>query len=313
VKLEADSYLGYYGPEWDRKIKDKNNPNFWKYGVANLVFLDSLKGSKKILDVGCGTGDLSMFLAESEHRHYVIGIDPVKSMIEVARQHVTQRKLHGIHFLICDGRFLPFKQLCFDALVSRGDAFVFLVPQKKALSEFRRVLKNGAVIAIEVDNARWEPGKEISRNFEKMLDGAIAYSVEHFDIKRNHTKVFYVLNPHSILAKQIREDSQFVRVGRLQRSIPVDEIKKETIEIRHGVLTHWPTVDGLKMMFRKAGFEKIEVLGDGLLMSLLLDGDQETTRIMKTHPGLFFEIERKLIPSIDPRKASTIILKATVS
>lgn len=313
MKLEANSYLGYNGPEWDRKIKDKNNPNFWKYGVANLVFLDSLKASKKILDVGCGTGELSIFLAEQESRHYIIGVDPVKGMIKVAKRHRDQRECDGIHFIICDGRFLPFKHSCFDALVSRGDAFVFLVPQKVALSEFKKVLKSGGVVVIEIDNVRWTPGEKISCNFEKMLDGAIAYSVEHFNVTRNHTKVFYILNPHSTLVKQISENSEFTRVGRLQLSIPLDEIKKETVEIRHGPLTHWPTVDGLKMMFKKAGFKNIEILGDGLLMGLLLDGDQKTTKIMKMHPKLFFEIERKLIRAIDPRKAYTIILKATVS
>jgi ubiquinone/menaquinone biosynthesis C-methylase UbiE len=278
-----------------------------------LIFSDLLKGSKKILDVGCGTGQLSLFLAEQEPRHYIIGIDPVKGMIKVAKQHVDQRNCHGIHFVLCDGRFLPFRHSCFDALVSRGDAFVFLVPQKTALSEFKKVLNSGGAVVIEIDNVRWTPGEKISCNFEKMLDGSIAYSVEQFDVKRNHTKVFYVLNPHSMLAKQISEDTEFTKVGRLQQSIPIDEIKKETVEIRHGPLTHWPTVDGLKMMFNKAGFKNIEILGNGLLMGLLLDGDQKTTKIMKMHPRLFFEIERKLIRAIDPRKAYTIILKATVS
>jgi SAM-dependent methyltransferase len=123
--------LGYYGPEWNKKIQNKDNPHFWKYGVANLIFLDLIKNRKRILDIGCGTGGSTLFLAECAQIDYVIGIDPVKSMIQVAKRHAFERNLNSkTDFLICDGRYLPFKQSRFDALVSRGDAFVFLIPQE---------------------------------------------------------------------------------------------------------------------------------------------------------------------------------------
>jgi ubiquinone/menaquinone biosynthesis C-methylase UbiE len=313
MKHASNPDLGYDGSEWDMKIRDKNNPNFWKYGVANLVFLDSLKGKTKIIDIGCGTGGSSIFLADREQRDYIVGIDPIKSMIKVAKQRAIERGLNQkIDFVVCDGRLLPFKKSCFDALVSRGDAFVFLVPQKMALLEFKRVLKSGAVLAIEIDNQRWDPGKPIFFGFEKMRDGAIAYSVEHFDAKRNHTKVFYVLSPDSLLMKQISKKREFAKSKRLQQYVTPSELKKETIEIRYGGLTHWPTAHGLRMLFRKGGFENIEILGDGLLMGLLLDGDQRIMKILRKYPDILFSIEQKLIPYVDPRKAHTIILKATI-
>ncbi|MDH5634774.1 MAG: class I SAM-dependent methyltransferase [Candidatus Bathyarchaeota archaeon] len=311
MKSKANFYLGYCGPEWDKKIQDKDNPNFWKYGVANLVFADLMKGRKSILDVGCGTGGLTLFLAEHGEFDYIVGMDPVKSMVEVARQHAFQRSLADrTDFVIGDGRYLPFRQLYFDALVSRGDAFVFLVPQKTALIEFKRVLKNGAVVVIEIDNVRWKPGETISSGFEKMINGAIAYSVESFDVRRDHVKVFYVLNPQSTIVKKIRSDDEFVKTGRLKREFPLKEIRKAAIETRQGSVTHWPTLDEIRMLFRQAGFKNIEIFGDGLLMGLLQEGDQKMTATMKKQPELFFEIERKLIPFIDPRKGHTIILKA---
>ena len=30
----------YIGSEWDIKISSPDNPNFWKFGVPDLVFLD---------------------------------------------------------------------------------------------------------------------------------------------------------------------------------------------------------------------------------------------------------------------------------
>jgi len=313
MKDKANFYLGYYGPEWDKKIQDKDNPNFWKYGVANLVFLDLIKERKRVLDIGCGTGGSTLFLAEQQQFDFIIGIDPLRSMIDIAKQYVSQRSLsHKVGFVVCDGRRLPFKQSFFNALVSRGDAFVFLVPQKMALLEFKRVLKNGAVVVIEIDNVCWKPGRIISYGFERMMDGNVAYFVEHFDAKRNHVKVFYVLNPQSIILRKIREDEEFVQKGKLKRRFPLKEIRKETVETRRGAVTHWPSIDEMKTLFKEGGFENLEIFGNGLLIGWLEEGDSKVTKAMKKHPELFFEIERKLIPFIDPRKAHTIILKAIV-
>jgi ubiquinone/menaquinone biosynthesis C-methylase UbiE len=305
-----NSYLGYYGPEWDKKIQDKDNPNFWKYGVANLVFLDLIKKSKKILDVGCGTGGLTVFLAEHAQLDYIIGIDPVKSMIQVAKQRALQKGLdHKTDFVICDGRCLPFRQTYFHALVSRGDAFVFLVPQKIALIEFKRVLKNEAILVIEQDNVQWKPGKAVFRGFERMADGGIAYSVENFDNMRNHTKMFYILDQHGTIANKILEDKEFIQTGRLRRKLSIRRIETETIETKQSAVTHWSTVDEMRMLLAEEGFKTIEIFGDGLLMRVLLDGDQKVTRAMKKQPELFFEIEKKLIRFIDPASAPTVILK----
>lgn len=305
------SHLGYYGPEWDRKIRDKDKPDFWKYGVANLVFADSVAGRKTILDVGCGTGGLTFFLAEHTQLNCIIGIDPVRSMIKVAEQHASQRGLSSrVHFVICDGRYLPFKHSCFDALVSRGDAFVFLIPQKRALLEFRRTMRNGAIVLIEIDNVLWKPKQTISTGFEEMADNAIAFSVEYFDANRDHFKTFYTLDSQSAIAKKIRRNREFIQTGRLKRRLPLRKILRETIQIRRGVVTHWPTVDELKMLFTDVGFKKMQILGDGLLMELLLEGNQNIKEAMKRQPELFFEIEKRLIPFINPRKAPTIILKA---
>jgi len=305
--------LGYYGPEWQRKVESKEHPNFWKYGVANLVFKDLTMGKKKILDVGCGTGGSTLFLAEYARINHIVGIDPEKSMIKVANEQASQKGLSlKVDFIICDGMHLPFRRVCFDALVSRGDAFVFLVPQKKALLESKRVLKSGAVAVVEIDNVAWKPGKIISTGFERMNDGAIAYCIERFDLSRNHVKLFHVLDPEGRIAGKISSDEEFARTGRLKLHVSLNDVKKEIVETKQSAVTHWPTVDEMQRLFIEGGFERIEILGNGLLMSLFLEGNGRIKSAMKECPELFFEIERKIIPFIDPERASTIILKAVV-
>jgi len=53
-------------------------------------------------------------------------------------------------------------------------------------------------------------------------------------------------------------------------------------------------------------------MGDGLLMKLLLDGDKAIIEAMKRDRKLFFKIEKRLVPYVNPDKAPTIILRATV-
>lgn len=310
MKTKAGTYLGYYGPKWDKKIQDRDNPDYWKYGVANLVFLDFVKNKRRILDIGCGTGGSTLFLAKNAPLEQIIGIDPVRSMIRVAKKHAVRRKLgQKTDFIMCDGRCLPLRRFSFDGLVSRGDAFVFLVPQEIALLEFKRVLKNDAVLIMEMDNAPWQAGEIISYSFEKMLEGSIAYCVERFYLDRNHVKTFYVLNPEGSIVKEVSRNPEFVKTGKVRKKVPLREIKEETIETKLSATTHWPTADELKTLFAGTGFKSIEIFGTGLLMALILEGNPRVIAALRKQPEVFFEIEARLVRLVDPQKARALILK----
>jgi ubiquinone/menaquinone biosynthesis C-methylase UbiE len=313
AKIIVDKFPQYNGLEWDRKITDLDNPNFWKYGVANLIFLEQVKGKKLILDLGCGSGGSTFFLGEHNAAEWIVSVDLVNDMIRVAKKNVSGRGLNQkMSFLICDGRYLPFKASCFDALISRGDAFCFLVPLKRTVQEFKRIMKSNGVIVLEMDNrADWKLGTVISTSFQRRHDGKIAYVVETFTTKRNHRAVSYILNPKGKIARKVASDHEFEEKGYKAQRHSFETIREETIEIRKGVLTHWPTARGLYALFKKTGFTKIKVMGDGLLMKLLLDGDKTVIAAMKREPQLFFEIEKRLVPFVNPNKAPTIVLRAS--
>lgn len=312
-RMKVDKFPQYRGIEWDTKISNPDDPNFWKYGVANLIFLDHVRDKKFLLDLGCGTGGSTIFLAEKGKAEWIIGVDLVKDMIRTAKKNVIRRRLEQkICFLICDGRHLPFRLSCFDALISRGDAFCFLVPLKSAVEELKRVTKSRGVIVLEMDNrSGWKLGAKISTRFQKMPDGKIAYVVERFSKKRNHRAIFFILDSHSRIAREVASDLEFQRKGSKAWEYSLREIREETIEIRQGALTHWPTAKGLHALFRNSGFEEVQVIGDGLLMKLLLDADKDIIEAMKRNPQLFFEFEKRLVPYVNPNYAPTMILRAT--
>ena len=72
-------------------------------GLAGFAPLDIVKTSQSILDVGCGNG-LNTFLFSEQTDGEVIGIDPVESQIQIARNKFMRSNLV---FLCCEFQNLP--------------------------------------------------------------------------------------------------------------------------------------------------------------------------------------------------------------
>ena len=105
---------------------------------------------KKILDVGVGTGFLSIML--SEMGHHVVGVDLSEEMLNVARKKMKDRGLK-YDLNIGDAEDLPFENGSFDAVVNRAVLWTLPDP-KRALSEWKRVLKCGGKLCFFVHGPR---------------------------------------------------------------------------------------------------------------------------------------------------------------
>jgi demethylmenaquinone methyltransferase/2-methoxy-6-polyprenyl-1,4-benzoquinol methylase len=108
-----------------------------------------------VLDIGCGTADLSL---EFSRLGPVVGVDFSLPMLRIGRLKVAARKDgHAIDLLSGDALSLPFRDETFDAVVS---AFVVrnLADVSVGLAEMRRVLKRGGVLGIlEFGMPGWPP------------------------------------------------------------------------------------------------------------------------------------------------------------
>ena len=61
-----------------------NKPSFWNHNSAYYPWIASVtRGCARVLDVGCGNGELALLLAR--HGHVVTGIDPSERCIAQAR------------------------------------------------------------------------------------------------------------------------------------------------------------------------------------------------------------------------------------
>jgi ubiquinone/menaquinone biosynthesis C-methylase UbiE len=107
--------------------------------VAGTVPLD-------VLDVGCGTGFLSLLLAEMGHR--VTGIDLASSMLEQARSKAAARSL-TVNFRYADAEAPDLPDAMFDLIVERHVLWTLPHPMA-ALDRWHRLLRNhGRLVLIE--------------------------------------------------------------------------------------------------------------------------------------------------------------------
>ena len=109
---------------------------------SHIVSLLKLDPSKRVLDLGCGTGVLTRMIADqlnAEAGGISLGIDAAAKMINVARK---KRESETCHFEVAAAEVLPFENSSFDAVVS--SLFFHHVPldlKEKSLSEAFRVLR----------------------------------------------------------------------------------------------------------------------------------------------------------------------------
>jgi len=127
-----------------------------KYDLANRVMtagideswrrraireLEAAPGGE-ILDLCCGTGDLSFAAARSGRFRHVVGVDFCEPMLKVARERNTSFG-DRITFMEGDVMALPFEDARFDGAVM-GFSMRNVLDIGMTLREIRRVLKPGA-------------------------------------------------------------------------------------------------------------------------------------------------------------------------
>ena len=117
-----------------------------------------IKPGARLLDVGCGAGQLSLIAARAGAK--VTGCDIATNWLEQARTRAAAEGL-DITFEEGDAEALPYKDGQFDAVVSMLGAMFAPRPELVA-AELTRVCRPGGIIAM----ANWTPGGFIGQMFK---------------------------------------------------------------------------------------------------------------------------------------------------
>src|SRR5437879_11188997 len=102
------------------------------------------RGTLDALDVGCGTGFLSLELADRGHR--VSGLDFAPQMLAEARKKAAGQGV-AVRFEEGDAEQLPFPAASFDLVMTRHVLWTLPHPEQ-AIDEWIRVLRPGGRLAV---------------------------------------------------------------------------------------------------------------------------------------------------------------------
>jgi len=184
----------------------------------------------KILDIGCGTGNLSTGLNDAGYTVEAIDFD--SKMIEKA---IAKNK--NIHFQQMDMLNIAnnFKTDYFDGIVTFGNTLVHILDNKdieKFLLSAHQTLKKGGIIAIQI------------LNYQNIVDNKIDTLplIENEEIKFERKY-------------QFRKDKHVDFITSLT-------IKNENQTIKNSIELNPIYGDTLKILLKKAGFTQIKVYGN---------------------------------------------------
>jgi demethylmenaquinone methyltransferase/2-methoxy-6-polyprenyl-1,4-benzoquinol methylase len=110
-----------------------------------LVETMDLSEKDKVLDLGCGTGQLTRLIAESVPKGEIVGVDLTPEMIEEARRALSERFSSAVNFQTGKGESLDLDTGYFDTATS---AFTLrnVEDVRQVLSEMQRVVKPGGKV-----------------------------------------------------------------------------------------------------------------------------------------------------------------------
>ena len=146
------------GPRWvaGQGFRERRNQE----SLALLLGKLRLTGGEHVLEVGCGTGAVTLPLAQAVgERGRVVAVDISEPMLGVARQRVAESGLRNVTLLMGDAQVFALEPATFDVATSRMGVMFFADPVA-AFRNIRGALKpNGRLVfacwAPLAENRHW--------------------------------------------------------------------------------------------------------------------------------------------------------------
>jgi ubiquinone/menaquinone biosynthesis C-methylase UbiE len=192
-----DSSSESYDDKEGHGINSEVEREVWKTLFNSLL----PSGRLKVLDVGCGTGEIGILFAELNH--HVTGLDLSEKMLAKAKEKASQRML-DINFQKGDAEDPPCEAGAFDVVVTRHLLWTLPHPDI-AFKNWKKMLKKGGVLIV-IDGLY--NGGLIERKTRQFISNLLTLLVDrNYHRRRDYSnEIKNVLpNPYGVPPKKIYE------------------------------------------------------------------------------------------------------------
>ena len=141
---EKNPFPGYEGVEEFGELVNKGNKN-----PFSVQLLDAIGHNKRVLECGCGTGQLSHFL--QLNNNHVLGIDISLGSLGLALEHKKHNQLVRSSFCQMNIFDLAIKDASFDVVISHG-VLHHTYDARAAFAQIVRKAKSGGFIMVGLYN-----------------------------------------------------------------------------------------------------------------------------------------------------------------
>lgn len=124
--------------------------------VETKIVIEAIPKKSKLLDIGCGNGRISSFLAEK-------GVDVIGIDLSVVGLKIAKKACMRSHFLVADIKHLPFRDQMFDFALLLG-TLEYFKNLREPLGETYRVVKKGGHVLFNTWNKCGKRFRTVSFN-----------------------------------------------------------------------------------------------------------------------------------------------------
>ncbi|MFF5265248.1 class I SAM-dependent methyltransferase [Actinomadura viridis] len=143
---QAEAWNGWEGavwadnaPRYDAMMGGFNEP---------LLALAAIAEGDDVLDIGCGTGQITLLAARRAARARAVGVDISEPMLTRARADAAEQGVANVRFEQADAEVHPFEEEAFDIAVSRGGVMFFSDPVAAFANIARALRPTGRLVFI---------------------------------------------------------------------------------------------------------------------------------------------------------------------
>lgn len=297
----------YYGP------RDKNNPDHWdckmKGGPDSEWWVYMMEGAHRVLDVGCGFGFPSFYLAKNGFE--VVGIDPSPCEIATAERYRREENPSlPLSYIVTDQDSLPFEDNSFDGTTFSGSVATAGNPEK-LVNEVIRVLKPRSKVAFDEEDRALEPKTHPAA--EKIM--VVRLDKEYYLWVESRLSNPYLTRRYMIRIQNIKIDAKFVpqkAAGAILPAVKLEDTELTLNEmLQHAADGDYGEARGydaftLRDFVEKMGFVDLQFWArpNGRRFAEEL----ETARVLCQMPDNIPAVLRAMVRSIPPLASPTTLI-----